>query len=137
MIGNHHAPILLFDGVCQFCDQSVQFLIRHDQKGIIKFAALQSNTGQKLLREHDLSTTDLNSLIFIHQHRYFTKSTAVVEICSLLGTKWKVLSIILRLIPRPIRDSIYDIVAKNRYKWFGKKDQCIIPSKEIRDRFLQ
>ncbi|PMC40825.1 hypothetical protein CJ195_02745 [Bacillus sp. UMB0899] len=134
---NQKTPILLFDGVCQFCDQSVQFIIRHDKNGIIKFAALQSNKGQELLREHQLSTTDLNSLVFIHGDRYFTKSTAVMEICRHLGGEWKIFAVMLRLTPRPVRDTLYDFVAKNRYKWFGQKNQCMIPSKEVRNRFLQ
>ncbi|WP_226529149.1 thiol-disulfide oxidoreductase DCC family protein [Metabacillus niabensis] len=136
-MNNHNTSILLFDGVCHFCDRSVQFLIRHDHKGIIKFAALQSNKGQELLREHQLSTTDLNSLVFIHGQHSFTKSTAVREICRQLGGKWKLLAIMLKLTPRPLRDTMYDLVAKNRYKWFGQKEQCMIPSKEVRNRFLQ
>ena len=130
-------PILLFDGVCQFCDRSVQFIIRHDQKGFIKFAALQSNKGQDLLRKHQLSTTDLNSVILIHGNQHFSKSTAVMEICRKLGGKWKLLAVLLKLTPKPLRDTIYDFIAKNRYKWFGQKDQCMIPSKEVRNRFLQ
>lgn len=134
---NHNTPILLFDGVCHFCDQSVQFIIRHDKKGIIKFAALQSDKGQELLRKHELSTTDLNSLVFIQGQRFFTKSAAVMQICRLLGGKWKILASILKLAPRPLRDTVYDYVAKNRYKWFGQREQCMLPSKEVRRRFLQ
>ncbi len=130
-------PILLFDGVCHFCDGAVQFLIRNDKKGVIKFAPLQSTTGQKLLRNHQLSTIDFDSLVFIsNDRRLYTKSTAVLKIGYHLGGKWKLLFTILACIPRPFRDIIYRIVAKYRYKWFGQKEQCIIPSPEIRKRFL-
>ncbi len=133
---NYKHPILLFDGVCHFCDGAVQFLIRHDKKGVIKFAPLQSTTGQKLLRDLQLSTIDFDSLVFISTDRYYTKSTAVLKIGYHLGGKWRLLSTILTCIPRPLCDIIYRNVAKNRYKWFGQKDQCMIPSPEIRKRFL-
>lgn len=128
-------PILLFDGVCNFCDQTVHFIICYDKKEIFKFAALQSNTGQELLKSFHLPTADFNSLVVVKGHRYYTKSTAALEICYSLGGAWKLL-FIFKLIPRPIRDYVYDIIAKNRYKWFGKHDHCMIPKPEVRKRFL-
>jgi predicted DCC family thiol-disulfide oxidoreductase YuxK len=128
-------PILLFDGVCHFCDQAVQFVIRHDKKETYKFAALQSTTGQELLKTFHLPTTTFNSLLVVKGTNYYTKSTAVLEICHTLGGAWKLLAL-FKIVPRPIRDLFYDVIAKNRYKWFGKNDQCMIPGPDVRKRFL-
>jgi predicted DCC family thiol-disulfide oxidoreductase YuxK len=126
--------IILFDGVCNFCDSSVQFIIKRDPKGYYKFAPLQGETGRMLLMEFDL-TENLESIVYIEDHQFYKKSNAAINICKNLKGAWR-LFVLLRILPTPIRDYFYDIIAKNRYKWFGKKDSCIIPSPEIRSRFL-
>jgi predicted DCC family thiol-disulfide oxidoreductase YuxK len=127
--------IILFDGVCNFCDSSVQFIIKRDPKGYYKFAPLQGETGRKLLKEFNLKE-NLDSIVYIENDRYYKKSAAALKICMNLEGAWR-LFVLLKILPTPIRDFFYDIIAKNRYKWFGKKDSCMIPSPEIRSRFLE
>jgi predicted DCC family thiol-disulfide oxidoreductase YuxK len=127
--------IILFDGVCNFCDSSVQFIIKRDPNGNYQFASLQGETGRLLLKEFDLEE-NLDSIVYIEDDRFYKKSAAALRICKNLEGVWR-LFVIFKIIPTPIRDFIYDIVAKNRYKWFGKKDSCMIPSPEIRNRFLE
>jgi predicted DCC family thiol-disulfide oxidoreductase YuxK len=126
--------IILFDGVCNFCDSSVQFIIKRDPKGYYKFAPLQGETGRKLLKEFDLSEK-LESIVYIEDDRFYKKSAAALNICKNLKGAWR-LFVLFRILPTPFRDYFYDVIAKNRYKWFGKKDSCMIPSPEIRSRFL-
>jgi predicted DCC family thiol-disulfide oxidoreductase YuxK len=126
--------IILFDGVCNFCDSSVQFIIKRDPKGYYKFAPLQGETGRKLLKEFGL-TENLESIVYIEDNQFYKKSNAALNICKNLEGAWR-LFVLLKILPTPIRDYFYDIIAKNRYKWFGKKDSCMIPSPEIRSRFL-
>ncbi|MBD1382583.1 thiol-disulfide oxidoreductase DCC family protein [Metabacillus arenae] len=128
-------PIVLFDGVCQFCNGAVQFLINHDPKGNIRFAALQSNAGQDLLKKFNLPTNDLQTFILVSNKTYYTRSTAALKTLKYLDGFYKHLVFFL-LIPKPLRDMIYKIIAKNRYKWFGMKDECMIPTPDIRKRFL-
>jgi predicted DCC family thiol-disulfide oxidoreductase YuxK len=130
---NHQ--ILLFDGVCQFCNDTVQFIIRHDKQETFKFAALHSAIGQELLKKHSLPTNDLQSVVLIKNQSAYTRSTAELHIFLGLGGWWSILYLFV-LMPRPIRDGIYNFIAKNRYKWFGKKEECMVPSQEIRKRFL-
>jgi predicted DCC family thiol-disulfide oxidoreductase YuxK len=127
--------IILFDGVCNFCDSSVQFIIKRDPNGNYQFASLQGETGRLLLKEFDLEE-NLDSIVYIEGDRFYKKSAAALRICKNLEGVWR-LFVIFKIIPTPIRDFFYDIVAKNRYKWFGKKDSCMIPSPEIRNRFLE
>jgi predicted DCC family thiol-disulfide oxidoreductase YuxK len=129
------APILLFDGICRFCNQSVQFVIRHDKHGKFKFAALQSSIGQELLKKYTLPTNDFSSLVLVKENSCYTKSAAVLQVCLGLGGLWRILYLFI-VIPKPLRDGIYNLVAKNRYKWFGKHDHCMIPTPEVRKRFL-
>ena len=128
-------PILLFDGICHFCDHSVQFVIRHDKLNTFKFAALQSNVGQELLKKYNLPTENFDSFVFISNNKCYQKSTAALQVCRSLGGIWKILYLLI-VIPRPLRDGLYNLVAKNRYNWFGKKDQCMVPPPEVRKRFL-
>jgi predicted DCC family thiol-disulfide oxidoreductase YuxK len=127
--------IILFDGVCNFCESSVQFIIKRDPVGHFQFASLQSETGERLLKQLEVKN-HLESLVLIENRRYYKKSTAALKICKNLKGGWKLLYI-FRIIPTPIRDFFYDWIAKNRYKWFGKKDSCMIPTTEIRNRFLE
>lgn len=126
--------IILFDGTCNFCNNSVQFVFNRDPNGYFKFAPLQSETGRKLLNNHGLDK-DINSFILIENEKCYIKSSAVLQVCRHLKGLWRFLTI-FQIIPVPIRDFVYDIVAKNRYKLFGKKESCMIPSPEIRHRFL-
>jgi len=129
-------PVILFDGVCNLCNGSVQFIINRDPSSIFRFAPLQSETGKKLISRFDLSNRKLDSIILIENNNYYLKSTAALKIVQSLGSLWPLLSL-LRLVPRPIRDYIYDIVARNRYNWYGKRVECMIPGADIKSRFLE
>lgn len=126
--------IILFDGECNFCDHSVQFIIKNDPEGRFKFASIQSEIGKKLLNQINVPE-DTDSFILIVKDRYYSKSSAALRICKDLKGFWKIFYVFL-IVPRPIRDLFYRILAKNRYKWFGKKNSCMLPSPEIRNRFL-
>lgn len=127
-------PIVLFDGDCHFCDWSVQFIIKHDRKGIYYFASLQSERGKMLLEKYQLSF-DINSLVLIENEEAYIKSSAVLRICRNLNG---VLSLfyLFNMIPKRLLNVVYDCIAKNRYKWFGKKTYCKIYPEEIQKRFL-
>ena len=127
-------PIVLFDGECNFCDASVQFIIKNDPEGRFHFASIQSDIGQKLLKEHNVPS-NIDSIVLIDEDKAYYKSTAALRICRHLKSFWK-LAYMFIVIPVPIRNFYYDIIAKNRYKWFGKKENCMIPSPNVRARFL-
>jgi len=126
--------LILFDGECNFCDHSVQFIIKHDKQALYRFASIQSNVGQEIIKKYHVPT-NIDSLILLEKDRCYYKSSAALKICRNLKGGWKTLYGLL-LVPKPIRDYLYTIVARNRYKWFGKKDACILPSPEIRKKFL-
>jgi predicted DCC family thiol-disulfide oxidoreductase YuxK len=126
--------IILFDGVCNLCNSSVQFIINRDPHADFKFASLQSEIGQKLLRERGYKT-EMNSFVLIEDHKVYQKSTAALRVCMKLSGLWRFLTV-FRVIPPVIRDFLYDLIAKNRYQWFGKKDSCMLPTPEIKQRFL-
>ena len=126
--------VILFDGECHFCDRSVQFIIKRDPNGRYLFASLQSDIGRELLKKHRVSA-HIDSLVLIEDGHYYVKSTAALRICRNLTAMWKIMHTLI-IIPAPIRDFFYDVFAKNRYKWFGKKDQCELPSPDIKKRFL-
>jgi predicted DCC family thiol-disulfide oxidoreductase YuxK len=128
--------IVLFDGVCNLCNGFVNFIIKRDKKSKIKFAALQSTTAEKILQEKHINTKQFNSVIVVIDNNVFTKSSAALMICKELGGVWKLL-IVFTIIPKFIRDFFYNLIAKNRYKFFGKKDVCMIPNKEIVSRFIK
>ncbi|MEO1010805.1 MAG: thiol-disulfide oxidoreductase DCC family protein [Bacteroidota bacterium] len=128
--------IVLFDGVCNLCNSTVQRIIKGDQKDLFRFAALQSDMGKQLTAERKIDTSQVDSIILIDLGvAYYTKSDAALEIGRHLRG-YRTLSRILYVIPRPLRNFVYDIVAKNRYRWYGKKDQCMIPTPELRAKFL-
>ncbi|WP_138004515.1 thiol-disulfide oxidoreductase DCC family protein [Halalkalirubrum salinum] len=129
-------PIVLFDGVCNLCTGFVQFLIPRDPEGQFKFASLQSDVGEQLLAEHDLDTERLDSIVLVDGDDVYVKSSAVIRIASRLGGVYA-LARPLRFLPRALRDWGYDIVAANRYRVFGKKDQCMMPTEDIQSRFLE
>jgi predicted DCC family thiol-disulfide oxidoreductase YuxK len=127
--------IVLFDGVCNFCSTVVRFAISRDPDGIFRFASLQSDAGQLFLNKFGLSTDDFDSFVLIEEDRFFLRSTAVLHLCKMLNGFWPILYLLI-IVPAPIRDFIYNIVAQNRYRWFGKKEECLIPSADVRNRFL-
>ncbi|TDJ53248.1 MAG: thiol-disulfide oxidoreductase DCC family protein [Ignavibacteria bacterium] len=130
---NHH--IILFDGVCNFCNYWVNFIIDRDKDDIFRFAALQSEAGQKLLNKFNLKAEDFNTFILIEGEIYFTKSTAALMIARKLNFPFKVLYYFI-FIPKFLRDLIYSLIATNRYKFFGKRDICRIPSENEKEKFL-
>lgn len=127
--------IILFDGVCNFCSQSVQFIIKRDPTHVFHFASLQSDVGRKLIKEYGL-VENINSVVYITGGKAYEKSDAALQICRSLSGLWKIFYIFY-IVPKPIRNIVYDYVAKNRYKWFGKTDSCMIPSPDIKSRFLE
>ncbi|MFA9555969.1 thiol-disulfide oxidoreductase DCC family protein [Evansella sp. AB-rgal1] len=127
--------VILFDGVCNFCVGSVQFIIKRDPNAHFQFASLQSDVGQKLLKDHGISL-DMDSFILMEEGRAYSKSSAALRVCKNLKWNWRVLYCLL-IVPRPIRDSVYSVIAKNRYKWFGKRDSCMLPTADVRKRFLE
>jgi predicted DCC family thiol-disulfide oxidoreductase YuxK len=128
-------PIVLFDGVCNLCNGAVQFIIRHDKKNIFMFASLQSEVGRKILEQYNFPLDELNSFILIENNKAYTRSTGALRVAKKLNGLWPLLYGFI-IIPKFIRDSIYNWVAGNRYKWFGKKDACMIPTPELKARFL-
>ena len=126
--------IILFDGECNFCDKSVQFIMARDKNARFSFTSLQSEIGKQLLVQYD-APEDLDSFVLIENGRFYTQSSAALRVCKSLDGAWKFLVAFL-IVPKPVRNFFYTILAKNRYKWFGKKDQCMLPSKEQRKRFL-
>lgn len=127
--------IILFDGVCNLCNSSVNFIIDHDRDNLFKFASLQSDAGQKLLKKFELNTNEFNSIIFVDNGKYFNESSAVLRIVKNFPGLWKALYAFI-IVPPFIRDFIYNIIADNRYKWFGKKESCRIPTPDLKSKFL-
>ncbi len=128
-------PTILFDGVCNFCNGAVNFVIKRDKKSVIKFAALQSNAGIQLLKEYSLPTNDMKSFVFIENGVAYTQSTAAIKVCKYLNAGWSLCKVFI-IVPKFIRNGLYNWIAKNRYKWFGQKDSCMIPTLKVRTRFL-
>lgn len=128
--------IILFDGVCNLCNSAVTFVIQRDPKNRFMFAPLQSKSGERLVKQYHIDTASVDSIILIKNNTAYAKSTAALRIAQSLSGAWPVFSIFL-IIPRFIRNWVYDYIAKNRYKWYGKKDACMIPTPELRDKFLE
>jgi len=128
--------IILFDGVCKLCNASVQFVIKKDPQGKFHFASLQSETGQDLLKKHGLKIQNFDTFILLQNGQIFQKSTAALKVSRQLKGLWPVLYIFI-FIPPFIRDAFYNLIAKNRYKLFGKKETCMIPTPAIQERFLE
>ncbi|HEV2854272.1 MAG TPA: thiol-disulfide oxidoreductase DCC family protein [Thermoanaerobaculia bacterium] len=128
-------PIILFDGVCNLCNRSVQMILRHDRKARYRFASLQSPVGERLRDELGIDREKVDSVILIEGDRWYKESAAALRIAGGLGGPWKTL-LIFRLIPTPLRDAAYRLIARNRYRWFGKTETCWLPTPELRGRFL-
>ena len=132
------APVLLYDGVCGFCNKSVQLILDHDRRGLMRFAALQSDYGQAVIERHrELQGVD--SVVFVERarggERVYVRSDAALKVTAYLGGFWKIF-LAAKVIPRGLRDYLYDLFARNRYKFFGKYDSCMLPPPEVRSRFL-
>ena len=132
---SQHPRIILFDGVCNFCNSSVQLILKNDSKQHFTFAPLQSEVGQTLLTHFHLPVSDFDSIVYIEDRHVYEKSSAALRIARGMDWPWK-LVLIAMIIPRFLRDLLYAWIAKNRYRWFGQKDQCMIPSSEQRARFI-
>ncbi len=127
--------IILFDGVCNLCNNSVTFVIKRDKKDKFRFAALQEPAGQELIKKFGIDTTKTDSIILIENGKAYVKSTAALRVARHLGGLYP-LSYAFMIIPNFIRNWVYDYVAKNRYKWYGKKESCMIPTPELKAKFL-
>jgi predicted DCC family thiol-disulfide oxidoreductase YuxK len=127
--------LVIFDGVCNFCTKFVQFVLRHESDHVLLFAPMQSTTGSRIMRELGIDPSDTETFVVISGGEAFTRSDAAIRLTGHLRGGWNVLRI-FAVLPRPVRDWAYGVVARNRYRWFGRYDQCMVPSAAIRDRFI-
>ncbi len=132
-VANH--KVILFDGVCNLCNGAITFIIDRDASDLFRYAPLQSNIGKELAIKHHIDLKSVDSIILVTEKRAYTKSTAALKIAKHLNGGWPLLSLFL-IIPKFIRDWVYDFIARNRYKWFGKKEACMIPTPELKSKFL-
>jgi predicted DCC family thiol-disulfide oxidoreductase YuxK len=128
--------VILFDGVCNLCNSAVQFIIRRDSKFYFYYAAIQSEAGQRVLAQYHFPLNEINSIILLQNGKRYTKSTAALLIARQLTGLWPLIYIFI-VIPKPLRDPIYNYIARNRYKWFGQKVECMLPTPEMKRRFLE
>lgn len=131
-----NSKIVLFDGVCNLCSWSVSFVVKRDKNRVYKFAWAQSDTGRELLKQCDLPENFLDTVIYIENGTPYYKSEAALKIAKGLSMPWPIIARLGMTLPQIIRDSIYDWIAKNRYRWFGKTDVCMVPTKDLQSRFL-
>ena len=134
-----NAPVLLYDGVCGFCNKTVQMILDRDRRGTMRFAALQSDYGQAIVARH-AELRDVDSVVFVENardgaERVYVRSEAALRVAKYLGGAWKVF-LVAKIVPGRLRDFLYDLFARNRYKLFGKYDSCMLPPPEVRSRFL-
>lgn len=128
--------LILFDGVCNLCNSSVLYVIKRDKKNLFMFAPLQSNVGKQIIEEFNIDTNKVDSIILYNPEKgIYHKSTAALKVASKLGFPLNLLSVFL-VVPNFIRNWVYDFIARNRYKWYGKKDACMIPTPELKSKFL-
>ena len=128
-------PILLFDGYCNLCNNSVQFVLNHEKNTDLVFTSLQSEAGISLLKQYNINPLNLDSLVFIKNNKFHTKSSAALSLTPYLRGLYPLLYSLL-IIPPFIRNTVYDYIARNRYKWYGKAESCMMPTKELMNRFL-
>ena len=129
------SKIILFDGICNLCNSTVQKIIELDKKNIFKFASLQSEFGQNFLKKHQLDEAEFDSMILIDGENFYTKSDAALRIGKELSGIYSFSGIFL-IVPKFIRNSVYNFIAKNRYKWFGKQESCWIPTPKLQNKFI-
>lgn len=134
-MSNEKHAVVIFDGVCNFCNSSVNFIIRHDKKKYFRFTAIQSETGQRLMQQYNLQSFNLQTVILIEDDKFYTHSAAALRIARHLSGGW-VLFYPFIFLPAFLRDIPYKLIAANRYRWFGKKEECLIPTADVRERFL-
>ena len=132
---NNSHQVILFDGVCNLCNSSVQFIIKRDPGAKFRFSSLQSDSAKQLLQQAGIDRMKADSLVLLKNAKAYTQSDAALHIAKQLSGLWPIMYVLI-LIPRPIRNAVYNWIARNRYRWFGKKDQCMIPSPELKHRFL-
>jgi predicted DCC family thiol-disulfide oxidoreductase YuxK len=130
---NH--DIVLFDGVCNLCNGAILFLIKRDKNDRFRFAPLESEIGKELLLKHQIDPSKIDSIVLVSSNTAFTKATAAIHISRHLGGLWPLLYSLI-IIPKFITDAVYDFIARNRYRWFGKKESCMIPTPELKSKFL-
>jgi predicted DCC family thiol-disulfide oxidoreductase YuxK len=128
--------IVFFDGVCNLCNRSVNFLIKNDKKGVLKFASLQSEFAKKTLPKTLLNNKDLDSILFYTEGKYYEKSNAILKLCKILGGFFYVFQFGY-LLPPFLRNGLYMLIANNRYRWFGTTAQCRVPTTDLKERFLE
>jgi predicted DCC family thiol-disulfide oxidoreductase YuxK len=127
--------IILFDGVCHLCTATVQFILKRDPQGYFMFAPFQSASGRTLLEQHGLSPDTLDTFVLVEGPRCFTRSDAALRVAQHLSGGWSLFRV-LSVIPKPVRDWGYTVIARHRYRWFGRRETCMVPSRDILDRFL-
>ena len=127
--------IILFDGVCNLCNAAVQFVIKRDRKNQFVFASLQSGEGKKILAEHNFPGNEMHSFVLVENRKLYDRSTAALRVVKKLNGIWGLLFGLI-IVPKFIRDGVYNIIARKRYQWFGRKDECMIPTPELRAKFL-
>ena len=131
-----YSPVILFDGVCNLCNRSVNFILKRDSGKIYKFASLQSDAAINIFNKHNLNLDKFDTIVLIKDQKVYQKSNAILEVTRSLGGLWPLLYV-FKLIPRFLRDALYNYLAKNRYSWFGKSDQCRVPTPDLKERFLE
>lgn len=136
MINLENKSIIFFDGVCNLCNNSVKFIIKRDKHKRFLYASLQSDAARDILLQFKIKNSNLNSIILLENGKLYQKSTAILKIAKQLNGFWK-LNYVFIIIPKFFRDFIYDIIAKNRYKWFGKREVCMLPTGDMKLRFLE
>lgn len=127
--------IILFDGICNLCNSAVKFVLKRDTKSVFKFASLQSEVSKKLLINSEVSDIDSGTFVLIENGILYTRSTAALRVVKHLSGLWPLMSVFM-VVPKFIRDWVYNLISKNRYRWFGKRDTCMIPSPEMKTKFL-
>lgn len=130
-----NGPILLFDGVCNLCNGFVQWLIRRDPQAVFRYASLQSEVGQNLLKQHGLPFAEISTVVLIDEGQVYTHADVSLRIVHRLGGLWSLLGV-FHVVPRPVRNRIYQWIATNRYRWFGQRESCMVPTPELKSRFL-
>ncbi|GER59443.1 thiol-disulfide oxidoreductase DCC family protein [Patiriisocius marinus] len=135
MIDTKEHKILLFDGVCNLCNSAVNFVIKLDNKDVFRFTALQEEPGKSYLTKYNIDPKNIDSIVLIENGKAYVKSSAALRTAKYLGGAWPLLYVFI-IVPAFIRDVVYDYIAKNRYKWYGKKDSCMIPTPELKAKFL-
>ena len=132
--GQQH--IVVFDGVCNFCNGAVNFIIQRDLKAVFLFTPIQSAFAKELIKKYDIDTLDTETFLLIKNEQCFVFSSAALEVTKDLSGLWRILNV-LRFVPKVIRDFVYRVVARNRYKLFGKKEVCMVPTDELKARFIE